>query len=90
VNGRFKAHDADESALITHVARGTSTTRHLPFAAAIAEFGLLLRDGDRTRGQWDDLHRRALAAHVPASLVADKAGFIELVETAQGLSRLRR
>jgi Ca-activated chloride channel family protein len=90
VNARFKAPDADESSLLTHVARGASTVRHLPFAASIAEFGMLLRAGDRTRGQWEDLHDRALAAHVPASLVADKANFVELVETAQGLSRLRR
>ena len=58
--------------------------------ASIAEFGLLLRDGDRTSGQWDDLLHRARAAHVPTALVADKAGLLELIETAQGLSRLRR
>jgi Ca-activated chloride channel family protein len=90
VNARFKAPDADESSLLTHVARGTSSARHLPFAASVAEFGMLLRDDDRTRVEWDDLLRRARAAQVPASLIVDKAGFIELVETAQGLARLRR
>lgn len=90
VHARFKAPDADDSSLITHVARGASTFRHLPFVASIAEFGLLLRDGDRTSGQWDDLLHRARAAHVPTALVADKAGLLELIETAQGLSRLRR
>lgn len=89
VNARYKAPDADESSLIVHVARASIDQRHLPFAAAVAEFGMLLRDRDRSSPRWSDLLRRANAAPVPASLTVDKAGFIELVEIARGLARLR-
>lgn len=89
VNARYKEPDAEESSLIVHSARGTTEQRQLPFAAAVAEFGMLLRDRDRSPARWSDLLRRATAAPVAESLSVDKAGFVELVETARGLARLR-
>lgn len=89
VSARYKDPDAEESALITHALRGNTGERHLPFAAAVAEFGMLLRDGERSSARWSDLLRRLAAAPVSQALEVDKAGLVELVETARGLARLR-
>lgn len=89
ISARYKEPDADQSSLIVHTARVSTEQRHLPFAAAVAEFGLMLRDRERSNARWSDLARRASAAPVDGSLTVDKAGFVELVETARGLARLR-
>ena len=64
--------------------------RHLPFASAVAEFGLLLRDSVGDTDRWSSLSRRIAAAPVSESLASDKAAFVELVDTAKGLARLQR
>jgi hypothetical protein len=61
----------------------------LPLASAVAEFGLLLRDGSTDAEQWDALVRRVERLEVPASLSSDKDAFKELVAIARGLARLR-
>lgn len=90
VSARFKAPDGDESDLISVAARDGARPRHLPFAAVVAEFGLLLRSGERAPSRWAALEQRVAEADTPVSLVADKAGLLELVQTARGLVRLRR
>ena len=88
---RYKLPAEAESTLMEHAARATRSTAHLPFAAVVAEFGLLLRDGTATREQWAGLiqHLRAFKS-ASESLNADQDGFTELVELAAGLKRLGR
>lgn len=63
--------------------------QHLPFAAAVAEFGQLLRDPRVERGRWDALVRRLERMMVPAGRAADRTEVLELVTLAAGLSRLQ-
>ena len=90
VKARYKQPDGDVSALIEQSVRSGGPVRHLPFAAAVAEFGLMLRRGTTDAGRWDALVRRVNAITVSPALATDKAGFAELVETARGLARLQR
>jgi Ca-activated chloride channel homolog len=89
VKARYKQPEGDVSSLIERSVRPGGGTRHLPFATAVAEFGLLLRDGIGDGGRWDALVRRLAAAPVSDALASDKAAFVELVDTAKGLARLR-
>ncbi len=86
---RYKHPDESESSLMQHVARAGRTAAHLPFAAVVAEFGLLLRDEKATREQWANLlqHVRAFGLE-RRSLTADQDGLVELVELAVGLKKL--
>ena len=61
----------------------------LPMAAAVAEFGLLLRDGPFPVARWDSLLRHIDALQVPSNLPSDRDSFRELAATAAGLARLR-
>jgi Ca-activated chloride channel family protein len=90
VKARFKQPEGEVSALIEQAVRPGGRSRHLPFATAVAEFGLLLRDGKGGAERWEALSRRLAAAPVGESLATDKASFIELVETAKGLVKLQR
>jgi Ca-activated chloride channel family protein len=98
VKARYKEPEGEVSALIEEAVRPGGRVRHLPFATAVAEFGLLLRDGVGDPAQrtwvadddrWSELSRRLAAASVSESLASDKAAFLELVDTAKGLARLR-
>src|SRR5688572_15389231 len=99
VRARYKEPEGETSALIEEAVRPGGRVRHLPFATAVAEFGLLLRDsvGDPAQRiwaadneRWSALSRRLAAAPVGESLASDKAAFVELVDTAKGLARLQR
>jgi Ca-activated chloride channel family protein len=90
VKARFKEAEGDVSALIQETLRPGGRVRHLPFATAVAEFGLLLRDNVGDNERWSALSRRLAAATVSDSLASDKAAFVELVDTAKGLARLQR
>ncbi len=90
VKARYKQPDGDVSALLEQAVRSGGPVRHLPFASAVAEFGLMLRRGTTDAGRWDALVRRVNALNVSPALATDKAGFGELVETARGLARLQR
>jgi Ca-activated chloride channel homolog len=90
VKVRYKEPEGEQSSLIEQSVRAGGRSRHLPFATAVAEFGLLLRDGVGSSERWDALTRRLSAASVSDSLASDKAAFVELVETAKGMVRLRR
>jgi Ca-activated chloride channel family protein len=89
VKARYKEPEGDTSALITHAVRAGGRVQHLPLAAAVAEFGLILRDAPRNIARWDGLERRAARLTAPASLAADLDSFRELVATARGLARIR-
>jgi Domain of unknown function (DUF3520) len=89
VKTRYKLPESETSELVTTVVRPGGRVSHLPFASAVAEFGLLLRDAPRDGRRWDALARRVAAIDVPASMRSDRDGFSELVEIARGLARLR-
>jgi Ca-activated chloride channel family protein len=85
VKVRYKAPDASTSQLVEQVLRPGRTASHLPLAAAVAEFGMLLRDPQPSTPRW-----RALSARlkdVTGGSAADREAFGELVETAAGIKR---
>jgi Ca-activated chloride channel family protein len=89
VKARFKAPEGERSDLITVPVRtAAGRVRHLPLAAAVAEFGLLLRGGGYERARWDALAQRVGELEMPASFAADRGeSFRELVAIARGLVR---
>jgi Ca-activated chloride channel family protein len=92
VKARYKAPEGETSALVTHIARssGSSEPSHLPLAAAVAQFGLLLRDDARNERRWAELVRTLESVRVPARLAAGKAELVDLVGIAAGLGRMRQ
>ena len=86
---RYKAPDGDRSALMTHPVRVGGESHVLPFAAAVAEFGMLLRAPEASGARWNGLMRRLNAMEIPTEDAADRQGFKELVELAAGLRRLK-
>jgi Ca-activated chloride channel family protein len=89
VKARYKAPEGEASDLLSQVVRAGGRVQHLPFASAVAEFGLLLRSQSRNPEQWSALARRVDALAVPGTMAADKESFKELVETARALVRIR-
>jgi Ca-activated chloride channel homolog len=88
---RDKLPAESESVLMQQAVRSSRGSVHLPFAAVVAEFGLLLRDEKATREQWAGLIQHVHAFKSSSeSLSADQDGFTELVELAAGLKRLGR
>jgi Ca-activated chloride channel family protein len=88
VKTRYKLPDGDESRLLTVPVRtGGHRIEHLPLAAAVAEFGMLLRDGRGRDDRWSDLSRRLSRLNVSSALTADVHELAELVELARGLAR---
>jgi Ca-activated chloride channel family protein len=88
VKARYKMPDSDTSDLMTKSVR-FGGQQHLPLAAAIAEFGLLLRDDPRNVERWAALSRRLDRISAPAALASEVDGLRELVATASGLARIR-
>ena len=89
VKARYKLPEGEISDLVSVVARPGGRLTNLPFAAAVAEFGLLLRDGPYDRTGWARLLQRLDTLTVPAALASDKDSFKEIVATAAGIARLR-
>jgi Ca-activated chloride channel family protein len=90
VKARYKAPEGDRSDLITMPVRNGRAVRHLPFAAAVAEFGLLLRASNYDPARWDRLVRRAEQVEPPPSVsAASGESFRELVAIARSLARHR-
>jgi Ca-activated chloride channel family protein len=91
VKVRYKPPTGDRSALVTVpvVARNSTSPRHVNFAAAVAQFGMLLRDSPfKADSTWAD------AAKLAATARGDdrdgyRAEFIRLVELAAALDRQR-
>jgi Ca-activated chloride channel family protein len=87
VKARYKLPDDETSQLITHHVRADGRSVHLPLAAAVAEFGLLLRDQPHNVARWNALVRRVAALDGPGALSRERADLRELVELARGLVR---
>lgn len=91
VKVRYKQPDGDISRLVSVpvLGRDTAPARHLGFAAAVAQFGMLLRDspfrGDAT---WADAVRLA-RSHRGEDREGYRAEFIRLVGLAASLDRQR-
>ena len=91
VKVRYKQPEGERSSLVTvPVAnRLNGATRHIGFAAAVAEFGMLLR-GSEFKGDatWSDVVRLA-TAHRGSDRDGYRAEFIRLAELAASLDRQR-
>ncbi|MFT5433623.1 MAG: Ca-activated chloride channel family protein [Myxococcota bacterium] len=87
---RYKAPDGDRSTLITHAVRADDMdgSSDLRFAAAVAGFGMLLRNSDHA----GDLQLSDVTRLAEAGLGTDEKGyrseFIRLVERARTLELL--
>lgn len=92
VKARYKQPEGERSDMISMPVQPRTNGRpqHLPLAAAVAEFGLLLRDAPHNTDRWTALERRAEQLTVPSAQSADVNGFRELVATARALARTRR
>ena len=90
VKARYKAPEGDVSDLMSMPLPRTTRVQHLPVAAAIAEFGLLLQSGSRHDARWDALAERVARMEMPAAMSGDRGdSFKELVAIARGLARMR-
>jgi Ca-activated chloride channel family protein len=87
---RYKQPEADASALSTvTVSAGAKPSAEMGFAAAVAEFGMLLR-GSAFAGSASYSEVRALARQFKGEDAhGHRAEFIRLVDAAEGISRLR-
>jgi hypothetical protein len=86
VKVRYKHPERSTSELMERPVGLESTgARHLPFAAAVAEFGILLREPHPWPDRWGDLIDRLRAMRLDSG----RESLLELVETARGLKRLR-
>ena len=89
VKVRYKEPQAERSHLMEQNVRVGGSAPHLSLAAAVAEFGLLLRDDRSLEQRWTSLTARAKNL-TGAGTAAEREMFGELVETAAGLKRQRR
>ena len=88
-HGEPDYHTIYVSTLLTQAVREGGNTRALPFAAAVAEFGMLLRDTEADVSRWTALEEQLEA--LPAAAAggaADRQQFRDLVDLAAGLRRL--
>ena len=87
VKVRYKQPDGAVSALMTAAARRSAAElAHLPFAAAVAEFGLLLRDAQAPADRWNALSTRVHALLAGRDRPAS-GDFSEMVDLARALRR---
>ncbi len=75
--------------MFSAVVRPGGRDTHLPFASAVAEFGLLLRENEPAATRWDALVSRAQALAAKSDPSGERSGFVRMVELAAGLRRLR-
>jgi Ca-activated chloride channel family protein len=84
VKVRYKRPDARASELMKQSVEVDGPATHLPFAAAVMELGLLLREEQVPTRRWEDFVGRARS--IPDSVPgADRAAFIELVDLVAAL-----
>jgi Ca-activated chloride channel family protein len=91
VKVRYKKPDGTNSILVSVpvAGRNTMSPKHLGFAAAVAEFGMLLRHSDfRADATWADAVKLA-TAHRGDDADGYRAEFVRLVELAASLDRQR-
>jgi Ca-activated chloride channel family protein len=86
---RYKRPAEDVSALLTQPVRAGGAVRNLPFAAAVAEFGLLLRETDSAPAAWTRLTTQIKTLPVATAEAADRQNLAALVDLAAGLRKLR-
>lgn len=89
VKVRYQRPDGSTSRLIEQAVRAGGGTRYLPFASAVADFGLLLRDDRAPRARWSSLQFRMKTLTASTGRESDRETFAELVELAAGLRRIR-
>jgi Ca-activated chloride channel homolog len=92
VKVRYQQPDGSTSRLITVPVAVAPVARpvHLPFAAAVAEYGLLLREQrSASVSRWNDLVERLESMPVPVGLRADRDQLVELATIARDLSKVR-
>jgi Ca-activated chloride channel family protein len=89
VKVRYKQPDESVSALMEQPLTPGGAAPHLSFAAAVAEFGMLLRDERPLPARWEALTKRIKDIGGIDS-VADRTSFSELVDTAASLKKLNR
>ena len=92
VGVRYQAPGGSVSRLVSHAVRSTGTRgRALPLAAAVAEFGQLLREAAPMADRWTNLLAEVRAFDTgPDGIGNERAGFAEVVELAAGLKRIER
>ena len=88
VKVRYKLPERETSELISQPVRAAGRARVLPMAAAVAEFGLLLRDDPRNSSRWSALLRRLDTIDGQAAWT-ERSMFREMVEVAEGMARWR-
>jgi Ca-activated chloride channel family protein len=92
VKVRYQLPEGDTSRLIEQPVRPTGATarvEHLPFAAAVAEFGMLLRDERPTAARWDAYVRRLATLRVAPVRAVDRDALAELAGLARSLERVQ-
>jgi Ca-activated chloride channel family protein len=85
---RYKRPAEDVSALLTQPVRAGGAVRNLPFAAAVAEFGLLLRETESDPAAWTRLTTQIKTLPVATAEAADRQNLAALVDLAAGLRKL--
>ncbi len=91
VKVRYKKPDGDTSTLVTVpvAGRNTAAPKHVGFAAAVAEFGMLLRQSPfKADATWADAVKLA-TAHRGEDPDGYRAEFVRLVELGAALDRQR-
>jgi len=91
VKVRYKQPDGDRSSLVTIPVAGreTASPKHAGFAAAVAEFGMLLRKSPyKADATWEDVVKLA-REHRGADPDGYRAEFVRLAELASSLDRQR-
>jgi Ca-activated chloride channel homolog len=93
VKARYKQSDGETSVMFDLPVKGkvtpiNKTSDDFRFAAAVAEFGLLLRDSEfKSRASYDNVIKLALSAK-GKDVEGYRAEFINLVRTAQNLNKI--
>jgi Ca-activated chloride channel family protein len=84
VKVRYKQPDAETTTLMTKAVQPGGAGKNVAFAAAVAEFSELLRDGERNRSRWTSLARRVNMLDAAVNPV-DQNEFAALVALAAEL-----
>jgi Ca-activated chloride channel family protein len=87
VKVRYQQPEGEQSRLIQLSVKPGAAEQpiYVPFASAVAEFGLLLRDVSASRQRWDALERRVASMSVGVNRAVDQAQLLELIELGKTL-----
>jgi len=85
VKVRFKEPNGATSRLISTPVSSEAEAPHLPFAAAVAEFGLLLRDETASEARWQALSARVQSIVDRKGVVEDYEDLVSMVRAAGSL-----